>query len=73
MYANFKYMYAHHKLIIDKRRPKRNGLFPVKMRVTYLREQKYYIVGVDLSEEDFERLNNNSIRKDLRAAKAKIS
>jgi integrase len=72
LYANFDFMYAHHKLILDKRRPKRNGLFPVKLRVTYLREQKYYIVGVDLSEEDFERLNNNSVRKELRSSKEKI-
>lgn len=42
------------------------------MRVTYLKEQKYYVVGVDLSEEDFDRLNSNSSRKELRSVKAKI-
>lgn len=72
MYANFEIMYAHHKLILDKRRPKKTGLFPVKIRITFNRQQRYYNVGVDLSEEDFERLLSHSVRKELRPAKLKI-
>lgn len=65
-------MYAHRKLILDKRRPKQNGLFPVKVRITFQRKQRYYVVGVDLSDDDFARLNNNSVRKELRSVRVKI-
>ena len=65
-------MYAHQKLILDKRRPKKNGLYPLKIRVTFQKAQRYYSVGIDMSELDFERVNNNSVRKDLRTSKKKI-
>jgi integrase/recombinase XerD len=66
-------MPAHQKLILDKRRPKKNGLYPVKTRITYQRLQKYYNIGVDLSEIDFERIIKDSTRKELRSVKKKIS
>ena len=31
--------------ILDSRKEKRSGLFPVKIRVTYLRDRKYYTTG----------------------------
>ena len=72
MYANFKIMYAHQRTILDKRRPKSDELYPVKVRVTFERKQKYYPVGVDLSQEEFDKISNHSVRKDLRVAKQKI-
>ena len=72
MYANFEIMYAHQKLILDKRRPKKDDLFPVKVRVTYQRIQKYYTVGIDMSESDFDRISKGSVRNELRLAKKKI-
>lgn len=65
-------MYAHQKLILDKRRQKKTGLYPLKIRVTFQKAQRYYSVGIDMSELDFERVNNNSVRKDLRTSKKKI-
>ena len=65
-------MYAHQKLILDKRRPKKEKLYPVKIRITHQRIQKYYAIGIDLSEIDFDRINKNSVRKELRSAKKKI-
>lgn len=65
-------MYAHQKLILDKRRPKKGGLYPLKIRVTFLKTQKYYPVEIDMSEADFERVNNGSTRKEFIAAKKKI-
>ena len=72
MYANFEIMYAHQKLILDKRRPKKENLYPAKIRITHQRIQKYYAAGIDLSEIDFERISNNSVRKELRSAKKKV-
>ena len=72
MYANFEIMYAHQKLVLDKRRPKKENLFPVKIRITHQRIQRYYAVGIDMSEIDFDRINNNSVRIELRTAKKKV-
>jgi integrase/recombinase XerD len=41
-------------IIIDTRRPKGKGLYPVKFRVTYLRKQVYYGTGVSLSLNQWE-------------------
>jgi len=60
------------KIILDKRRPKKDGLYPVKIRVTLNRIQKYYPVGMDLIESDFDRIQNSSVRKELRIHKNKI-
>ncbi|MBT4337021.1 MAG: site-specific integrase, partial [Bacteroidetes bacterium] len=48
-------MTPHVKLLLDTRYPKKNGLFPVKIRITYNRKQKYYPVGKDLSVADFDK------------------
>lgn len=42
--------------ILDARRAKKNGLFPIKVQVVYRRKQKYYSTGKELSKEDWERL-----------------
>ena len=46
-------MTPHVKLLLDTRYPKKNGLFPVKIRITYNRKQKYFPIGEDLSKDDF--------------------
>lgn len=46
--------------------------FPVKVRVTLNRVQKYYSIGLDLTISDFERTQNGSVRKDLNLLKSKI-
>ena len=42
--------------ILDARRAKKNGLFPIKVQVVYRRKQKYYSTGKELSKEDWGRL-----------------
>ena len=46
----------------DKRRSKKNGLYPIKLRVTFDREQKYYPTKIDLLSEDFARINNLDLK-----------
>ncbi len=46
-------------LILDTRSTKTNG-YPVKLRITFLRQQKYYPIKIDLSEEDFMLVQNPS-------------
>lgn len=42
--------------ILDTRRAKQNGLFPVKIQVVYKRTQRYYPTGKELSSENWEKL-----------------
>lgn len=42
--------------IVDKRRRKNNGLYPVKIEVIYRRTQKYFPTGKDVSLEEWDGL-----------------
>lgn len=42
--------------ILDTRRVKKSGLFPIKVQVVFRRKQKYYSTGKELSKEDWNRL-----------------
>jgi len=42
--------------ILDERRPTKDGKFPVKIRVTFNRKQKYYSTGKKMSSEDWKNL-----------------
>ena len=44
------------KLLQDTRRQKKDGSYPIKVRVTFDREQKYYKTGYSLTIEDFEKI-----------------
>jgi integrase/recombinase XerD len=43
-------------LIHDTRQIKKNDLYPVKYRVTFMRKQVYFPSGIDLSMPDWQRL-----------------
>ncbi|MDR1919133.1 MAG: site-specific integrase [Tannerellaceae bacterium] len=43
-------------VVLDTRRAKRSGLYPVKVQVVYMRTQKYYSTGKELSKTDWENL-----------------
>ena len=68
-----KIMSPNYKIVLDLRRPKKNGFCPVKIRVTFNRVQKYYPIGMDIDEADFERIQKGSVRKELRVLKDKIT
>lgn len=40
--------------VVDRRRMKNNGLYPVKIEVVYRRIQKYYPTGQDVSQEEWD-------------------
>lgn len=40
--------------VLDRRRIKSNGLYPVKIEVIYRRRQKYFSSGVDMSEDEWD-------------------
>jgi len=56
------YMRVLTEVILDKRRIKKSGLYAVKVRVTFLRQQKYYSVGFDLSQFDFDQVMASKVK-----------
>jgi integrase/recombinase XerD len=59
-------------IILEKRFPHKDGTFPVKLRVTHNRKQKYYSIGTSLSEEDYQKLFTEKPRKPIRELRDKI-
>jgi integrase len=49
---------------LDTRKSKKNEKFPVKIRITYMRESKYYSTAIDLSKDDFNRIISAKRRSD---------
>jgi integrase/recombinase XerD len=66
-------MIPHVKLVLDTRYPKKNGLFPVKIRITFNRKQKYYPLDIDLSKTDFENATSNDPKKILKTVSKKLT
>ena len=60
------------KVVLDTRRKKTKGQYPVKLRVTYQREQKYYPTDFDLTPEDFERVNGLKPRTEYKETRANL-
>lgn len=51
--------------ILDQRRELKEGTFPVKIRVTFKRERKYYSTGKNLSTEEWETLLDTKSKKQI--------
>ena len=49
--------------VLDTRRKKQSGLYPVKIQVIHNRVQKYYTTGKELIPEDWQRLSESKVRK----------
>jgi integrase/recombinase XerD len=54
-------------------RKKRNGKYPVKVRVVYQRLYHDYRTGIDMSEEDFAQANCAKPRKEFRVAATQLN
>jgi len=57
---------VHTAIVLDKRRKKIDGSFPVKLRVTYRQQQKYYATGIALTEKQFEKAQAQKPRKEYK-------
>lgn len=51
-------------VILDTRKSRNDGTYPAKMRLTYMRQQKYYPLGKSLSEDDWEKVQSQKPRKE---------
>jgi integrase/recombinase XerD len=52
-------------LVQDTRRAKDKDKYPMKLRVTYERVQKYFLLGIDLTKDEYENVKSTKTRKDL--------
>ncbi len=60
-------------LLLDTRTKKKSLKYPVKVRIIYNRESKYYPTGIDLLEDDWKILNGDEkLKKDKREIKETI-
>ena len=57
--VKFYFMEATTKVCLYKIRVKKNGKFPVKIRVIWQRKSHFYQTGIDLSEEEFKVYHNS--------------
>lgn len=53
-------------LYLDLRRKKKDDTYPVKIRITYERETKFYPLKIDLTEDDFKYIQTESKPKKLK-------
>ena len=68
-------MQATTAIILDKRRPLKDGSFPVKLRITYNRKYRRYKTDLSLLEKEFDKVMGKSPRgifKDYRLMLNKI-
>lgn len=57
------------QIILDQRSAKKGQIYPVKLRITFQRKQKYYSTNRDLTEEDFTKVNSTKPRGDYKTLK----
>ena len=57
-YPGFRYSKDNVSILvtIDARRPKKTGLFPVRVQIVYKRVQRFYPTGKELSMDDWNEL-----------------
>jgi len=61
------------KVMPDIRRMKGEGRFPLKLRITFKGERKYYGTGYDATQDEWDRINSTKAKDDLRKIKVEIA
>jgi hypothetical protein len=57
------------KIILDNRRKKVDGSYPIKLRITHDRIRRYYPCNYDMEEEDFKKLSLPKLDKSQKGIK----
>jgi len=57
-------MRPHTRIVLDTRRKLKSGKYPVKLRLTFRRKQRYYSTDVELSPAQFEEVMGKSPKKE---------
>jgi integrase/recombinase XerD len=59
-------MKAHTNIVLDSRRSLKTGYYPVKLRVTFNRKQRYYTTRVTLTEKEYQTMMGKSPKGKLK-------
>lgn len=59
-------------IVLDKRRLRQDGTYPVKLRITHDRKQRYYSTKVSLTESDFDRVMGLRPRKEFKEVRIRL-
>jgi integrase len=65
-------MKATSSIILDIRRSTKNDNYPVKLRITYQRERKYYGLNIHLTEEEWKKVYGEKPREPYKAIRFKV-
>lgn len=65
-------MKATTTIIIDTRRPLKNGKSPVKLRINYNRKQRYYPADLSLTSAEFDMVRGKNPKADFKKLKLKL-
>jgi integrase/recombinase XerD len=75
--ANFKHMEninATANFLLDTRKEKKDGVYPIKLTIYFDGEKKRYKTGINLSEDDWNKVENPNLRDDqLKIVKRKMN
>ncbi|MEP7371935.1 MAG: site-specific integrase [Chitinophagaceae bacterium] len=58
-------------LYLDKRRKKSDGTYPLKLRIAFQKERRYYATEIDLRPEDWQKVNSTSSNSELKKIRGK--
>ncbi|MCU0321201.1 MAG: site-specific integrase [Chitinophagaceae bacterium] len=59
-------------IILDERRAKSDNTYPLKLRLTFQRERKYYGVGRDLTKAEYQKMEAFNVKGNLRILKIEL-
>ena len=65
-------MIASTTIFYDTRRPLKDGTYPIKIKLTYQRQRKYYLTGISLSKEDYQKVFGERPRKHFKDIKLEL-
>ncbi len=49
-------------LVLDPRNTKKDGRNPIKLRITFERRRKYYAIGFDATQGEWETINSDKAK-----------
>ena len=64
---------AEAKIVLDTRRIRKDGTYPVKLKITFKRERKYYSTTYNLTEQEWEMVKAENNRGDNRKIKLALA
>jgi integrase/recombinase XerD len=57
---------AHTSIFLDTRRPLKDDTYPVRLRITFQRQRKYYTTKYSFSEADFRKIQEDQKKGKLK-------